>query len=160
LKRHNRVVRPIAFLCAAVFLAAGCGGGGGGGKRLSRQEFDSKGNAICAKYNAKQKSVAQPKSINDLSPALRKLLPLARQQLSELKKLNPPQSDDAVYKKLLARAQEENDLVANRLLAASDKKDIAKIQQLLNDLQTLDQQNNTDAKKLGLSTCAQQTASS
>ncbi|HKR65457.1 MAG TPA: hypothetical protein VJZ00_17130 [Thermoanaerobaculia bacterium] len=152
-------MRRIGFCLLTLLLLAGCGGGGGG-KRLSRQEFDSKGNAICAKYNAKQKSVAQPKNLNDLSPALRKLLPLARQQLDELKKLSPPQSDDAAWKKLLARAQEENDLVANRLLPASDKKDVAKIQQLLNDLQTLDQQNNTDAQKLGLSTCAQQSASS
>lgn len=156
--RHNRLVRRIAFLLSALLVVAGCGGGGGS-KRLSRQEFDSKGNAICAKYNEKQKSVSQPKTLNDLSPALRKLLPLARQQLSELQKLSPPQSDEAAWKKLLARAKEENDLVANRLLPASDKKDIAKIQQLLNDLQTLDQQNNTDAQKLGLDTCAQQGAS-
>lgn len=153
-------MRRIAFLVTALLVLAGCGGGGGGGKRLSRQEFDSKGNAICAKYNEKQKSVARPKSINDLGPALRKLLPLARQQLSELKKLNPPQADDAAWKKLLARAQEENDLVEKRLLPASDKKDIVKIQQLLNDLQTLDQQNNADAQKIGLGTCAQQSASS
>lgn len=156
--RHNRLVRRIAFSFTALVLLAGCGGGGGG-KRLSRQEFDSKGNAICAKYNAKQKTVPKPKNINDLSSALRKLLPLARQQLGELTKLKPPQSDDAAYKKLIARAKEENDLVEKRLIPASDKKDIAKIQQLLNDLQTLDRQNNVDAQKLGLNTCAQQGAS-
>lgn len=155
---QNRPVRRIAFLVVALAVVAGCGGGSS--KRLSRKDFDAKGNAICAKYNARQKSVAQPKTINDLSPALRKLLPLARQQLSELKKLNPPQADDATWKTLLARAQQENDLVANRLLAASDKKDVAKIQQLLQNLQALDQQNNADAQKIGLNTCAQQGTSS
>jgi hypothetical protein len=119
-----------------------------------------KGNAICAKYNAKQRAVSQPKNINELSDALRKLLPIAQQQLDELKKLKPPKEDEDAWKKLLARADQENTFVTKRLLPASDKRDRAKILQLFNDLQTLEQQSNADARKLGLSTCAQEASSS
>jgi hypothetical protein len=147
-------VRRVLVVLLAGAVAAGCGGGGEG-KRLTRQEFDAKGNAICKKYNAKQKAVGQPNNINELGPTLRKLLPIVQGQVKELRKLKPPKEDEQAWNKLLARADKESALVKNQLLPAVDKHDIASIQKLLNDLQTLDQQNDTDARNLGLGTCAQ-----
>ena len=146
-------MRQAAVLLLVVPVIGGCGGGGGG--RLSRSEFDSKGNAVCAKYNAKERKVPRPKSLDDLSPALRKLLELNKSELDELGKLEPPKSDQAAFDRILQGARAENDVVEHQLIPAAEKRDAEKVRSLLQRLQLRENELNDQASTLGLSTCAQ-----
>jgi hypothetical protein len=148
-------VRRSAVVLVVLPLLGGCGGGGGGGgSRLSHGELDSKGNAVCAKYNVQQRQVAQPRSLAELSPALRKLLKIGRNQADDLAKLTPPKADESAYDDLLAGAREENDLVADKLIPAAEKKNAPKVRALLQQVQAKDAALNDEARRLGLSACA------
>ena len=48
-----------------VLLAAGCGGGGSD-TRLSREEFESQANAICAKYQKQLDAIGTPSSVEEI----------------------------------------------------------------------------------------------
>jgi hypothetical protein len=106
-------VKPAAILLV-VLVAAGCGGGGGSGPRLSKSAFITRGDAICAKYRAKNQQLnkdAPAKNPTDPSatdaqvkasaPILEKLADNLRGARGEFSKLNPPAEVERDWKNTL-----------------------------------------------------------
>ncbi len=82
-------MRRASFFLVAIFLATGCGGGGGG-KPLTRDEYATKADAICAKYTQQTKALANPSNLSDLANVADKTLPILDHAISDLRKLKPP----------------------------------------------------------------------
>src|SRR5258705_13676565 len=66
--------RALPVALALVFLLPGCGSGGRG-KPLTKEEYASKADAICGKYNEQITSFANPKSLSDLATGADRTLP-------------------------------------------------------------------------------------
>ena len=66
-------MRRASSLVLAIVVAAGCGGGGG--KRLSRDQYASKADAVCRKYNAQAKLLVAPTNLSELGKAFEALHP-------------------------------------------------------------------------------------
>ena len=130
----------LALLIAG--LVAGCGGE----KRLSRDEYSKRADAICSKYNAKIKALGQPGSV--------RALPIARKGTDELRALKPPKDEEKTANEWL----DQNDSVVGsmeRLRNAAKKGDRAGIQTALNEATSTNQAANRLARGLGLTVCAQ-----
>jgi hypothetical protein len=86
--------RGLLFAVAAFALVAG-GCGGGGGKRLSKAEFVSRADAICAKYEKRVQNRMAGVPAGDqkqLASSIKNVLPLIRKGNDELRSLKPPGS--------------------------------------------------------------------
>ena len=93
----------LALLLTAVFVVAGCGGGDG---QLSAEEYQEQGNAICTKYEGEIDAVPAPSGDDpqQLTAYLDKTIPLAEQQIADLRALEPPEDDQKTHDKMLAEA--------------------------------------------------------
>lgn len=109
---------PLAALLA---LAAGCGGDGGGG-RLTKEELITQADAICREYDAKIEAEARnlpqvdPTAANTSDEDLRKfgegipkIVGIARDQVSELRDLSPPEDFEAGYEETMDELDEAID---------------------------------------------------
>jgi hypothetical protein len=108
-------------LLAVIALGAGCGGGGGG-KPLSADEFAKQANAICKAGDVKlaeegKPLAADPKTTPDQLAQfyLHNAVPNARNKLTEIAKLHPPDNDKSKVKKMLAAGKKATDTVENGL---------------------------------------------
>ena len=103
-------MRRIALVVgiASLALAAASCGGDGGGDRLTKDELISQGDAICEKYRSKFEAVdfpnADPTSPNtsdevldQFGDALDEVVPIFRDQIGELRDLNPPEDFEDQY---------------------------------------------------------------
>ena len=61
-----------ALVGVLVLLAAGCGGGGE--EPLSKAEFQSEANAICAKYEKQLNALGTPSSIDEIPDLVQQAL--------------------------------------------------------------------------------------
>jgi len=145
------VMGAVAVLALA---AAGCGGGGS--KTLSKAEYSSRLNKICADYNAKVKQVGQPRSIAELASKGPQLLDEFDKAVAEAKKLKPPDELKAAANRFLSLADQERALISN-LIDAVKKKDTQKITELGAKVEPLDKESNNIAKnQLNAPACAAQ----
>ena len=115
-------LRSVAAVLAVVALAligAGCGdddesgdsGSSGGGDTLTKEQFLTQGNAICAAGNAELEAEGEtlgtaptPGEIEDF--ALEELVPNIQNQIDELRGLTPPEGDEEEVEAILAAAEE------------------------------------------------------
>ena len=88
-------MRWASALLLALLLAAGCGTGGGGGKRLTRDQYAAKADAICAKYKQQLKVPEGVSSMSELVASVDKGLPVLAKALDEIRKLKPPADEQA-----------------------------------------------------------------
>ena len=104
----------------ALALAAGCGAGGGS-KRLTRNQYAAKADAICAKYKQQLKVPEGVSSMSELVASVDKGLPVLAKVLDEMRKLRPPVDEQATVDGWLAQIQNvEGDLKAIRDEAKSN----------------------------------------
>jgi hypothetical protein len=132
--------------------AAGCGGGG----RLSELDFQAKGNATCAKYNAKIRNVYRtvPPDPVSLARALQKAIRFAEKGTDELSDLKPPERFDAQFKKFLNINRREIP-TARALGKAAQRRDQAGIAAATVKLRLQGRDADRLAKQMGLNTCAE-----
>jgi hypothetical protein len=143
-------VRRAAFLVLALVLLAGCGGGGG--KRLSREEYASKADAICGKYNQQTKALANPSNLTELAAVADKTLPILDNALKDLRKLKPPANEQATVDKWLDQvANLKGDLKDIRDKAKSN--DMQGVQGVVPKAQQHNNRSNQLATQLGLQVC-------
>jgi hypothetical protein len=145
------VLRLSALVGLVVLLAAGCSGGS---KRLSREEYSKRADAICTKYNAKIKALGQPGSIRALPGYVDKALPIARKGTGELRGLKPPKDEEKTAKEWL----DQNDSVVaalERLRDAAKHADRTGVATALTDAASANRAGNRLARQLGLRVCAQ-----
>jgi hypothetical protein len=145
------------LLFAALALALVAGGCGSKDKRLSKGEFVTRADAICAKYEKRvQRRMAgvPPGDQKQLASSIEKVLPVIRKGNDELRSLKPPESLQARFDRWMGIADAEVSAAQN-LQDALDKNDQAAIQAAFQELQTKDAAQDRIARQdLGLTGCA------
>jgi hypothetical protein len=124
----RRATAVALLLGAALAVAAGCGGGGGG-KRLTKAELIARGDAICAKYRAKNRALnreapaknptdpsASDADVRNAAPVLRKVADNVREAKDEFARLKPPRDVESDWRNTL----DDLDEVASKLDEAAD----------------------------------------
>jgi hypothetical protein len=99
--------RAIPVALALVFLLPGCGGESG--EPLTKEEYASKADAICGKYNQQIQSFANPKSLSDLATVADRTLPVLDHAIRDISKLEPPASEKALSDQWLAQVRNLKD---------------------------------------------------
>jgi hypothetical protein len=92
-------VRRAALLVVAVVFA-GCGGGD---DRLSRDEYASKADTICAKYQRRTEGARSARTTDALARAADRTLAAFEDATRELEKLNPPESEEELVRRWFAQ---------------------------------------------------------
>ena len=87
-------MRRVTLIALALILLAGCGGGSG--TPLTKEEYASKADAICAGTTSKIQALGTPSSYPDLAKVADKTLPLLDQAIKDFSKLEPPASEKAI----------------------------------------------------------------
>ncbi len=150
-RRYGTRVRRASFFLVAIFLATGCGGGGGG-KPLTRDEYATKADAICAKYTQQTKALANPSNLSDLANVADKTLPILDHAISDLRKLKPPADEQSTVDQWLTQVENlKGDLTEIRDKAKSN--DIKGVQAVVPQATQHNQQSNQLATQLGMKTC-------
>jgi hypothetical protein len=148
-------ISPVTRLAAGLAVAgtlAGCGGGGGN-DRLSTDEFRTRANAICERYDAKIAAIGSPDSPEEIPEFVEKGIPLIQQGVAELRALNPPEEFEEDYDRMLD-ATERAIPAARQLADAAAKQDAAAVQDALQAGEAADKESDRIAVKLGLDKCA------
>jgi len=88
-----------AFLAVPLVavLAAGCGSGGE--KRLSREEYAKRGDAVCRAYNAGTRALGTPTSMRALARVADRSLPFLERAIRDLRRLRPPKDEEATTRR-------------------------------------------------------------
>jgi hypothetical protein len=143
-----RRAAPIAFVL--VFMLPGCGGGSG--KALTKEEYASKADAICGKYNEQTKALATPKSLSDLAKLADQTLPILDHAINDLNRLQPPASEKALSDQWLTQVRNlKGDLQEIRDNAKTG--DMKAVQAVVPKAQEHNSQSNQLATQLGMSIC-------
>jgi hypothetical protein len=142
--------RAALIALALVFVLPGCGGGSG--KRLTKDEYASKADAICGKYNQQTRSLANPKTLSDLAKVSDQTLPILEHAIDDLGKLDPPASEKALSDQWLAQVRNlKDDLREIRDQAKAG--DIQAVQAVVPKAREHNSQSNQLATQLGMSVC-------
>jgi hypothetical protein len=147
-------MRGSAALLVGVFVllfASACGGGGGD-TRLSREEFESQANAICAKYQKQLKALGSPSSLDEIPDLVEQALAILNKEVDEIAALNPPEKLQSDFDKMIA-ASNKTKAAADDLSAAAKSGDQAAVQQALEDGNAASKEADQLATGLGLSEC-------
>ena len=152
---------------ALSLVAAGCGGddGGGGGDRLSQADFVSQANAICKEANDKIEALDAPdfdptsdtatdEQLDEFGDFLDDVIPIARDEVDELRDLNPPENVESDFNQALSLVDETLNEGEEAAEAAHDG-DREKVKEKLEESNKHSNEADELAKKIGIPTCAE-----
>jgi hypothetical protein len=144
------------LVAGLALLAAGCGGGGGS-DRLSKSEFITRADAICAKYEQRVRAAMNgvpAGSAKQLASAIERVLPVIRTGNDELRALEPPENLQVRFDRWM-RISDGEVVAAKKLHDALRKNDQAAVQAAFTQLQQSDAaQDRLAREELGLKGCA------
>src|SRR5262249_44824159 len=144
------LVRQALALVIALLVLAGCGGGGN--KALTKQEYASKADTICSNFEAKIKSLRNPKNVKELADVADKAVPLLESAITELNNLNPPADEQSTASQWIDQVRNlEGDL--KELRDKAKAQDLPGIQGILPKAQQHNARSNQLASQLGMSVC-------
>jgi hypothetical protein len=151
--RCRRVAVSI-LVCVCVVLA-GCGGGSAG--RMSAQEFQAKGNAICASASRRLHKIGAPTSESQFVPYLKKAIALAESEISQIAALRPPSSYRQPLQDALSESRHEA-LLFNEFTAklAGKQVKVSAFEGFSKQLDPLNKRINADYIKAALPECAKE----
>jgi chromosome segregation ATPase len=135
----------------AIALVAGCGGGGGG-TRLTKEEYASKADAICGKYNRQVRDLSNPQNLSELEKVADQTLSILANAITDLKKLNPPASEQAKADQWLSQVENLKEDLAEIRDGARDQ-DMQAVQAVLPKAQEHNRRSNALATELGMTVC-------
>jgi len=147
----------LVVVALVVLASAGCGGGSGGG--VSTDDYVAKADGICGDYQIRLSRIPRPAtgSATELGSYLERALPVAREQLDKLKKLERPsdESDRQDVERVLVLLEQELDIndAAQRAAAAGDR---ASLDTNLQQQSALAAEANQLAEQLGFVVCARE----
>jgi hypothetical protein len=147
----------LLFVLAVLGLAA-CGGGGGGGGS-SAAEFRQQADAICAKYEDKITALGTPTSLDELGDFVDQAVSIIEQGNNELQSLEPPDELADDWDRAM-QIQDENLQTTHDLQDAIHNQDDAKVQELLQKLNSAQDESTQIAQKLGLENCGRNSGTS
>jgi hypothetical protein len=104
------LVRQALFLLLGIAVLAGCGGNDG--KRLTKQEYARKADAICAEGKRQTGALPNPTNLDDLASSADKTVDILDNALDELRKLRPPQSEQQLADQWLSETEKLKDGLA------------------------------------------------
>jgi len=139
-----------ALVGVFVLLAAGCGGGSS--VRLSKTEFQSQANAICAKYQKQLNALGSPTSLDEIPDLVDKALAILNKEIDEIADLNPPEEFQDQFDSMLA-ASDKTKQAADDLSSAAKAGDQAAVQKALEEGNAASSQADQIAGELGLNSC-------
>ena len=91
--------RALTALCILLALATGCGSGGE--KRLSKEEYARRADAVCRRYNAATRSLGLPQSMPGLAKVADRSLPHLDRAIRDLRALRPPEDEESTARSWL-----------------------------------------------------------
>jgi chromosome segregation ATPase len=144
-------VRQALFLLMAIALVAGCGGGGGG-TRLTKEEYASKADAICGKYNRQVRDLSNPQNLSELEKVADQTLSILANAITDLKKLNPPASEQAKADQWLSQVENLKEDLTEIRDGAKDQ-DMKAVQAVLPKAEEHNRRSNALATELGMTVC-------
>ena len=140
----------IAALVGVLVLLAGCGGGGD--TRLSREEFESQANAICAKYQKQLNALGTPSSVEEIPDLVEQALAILNKEVAEIAALNPPTDMQTEFDAMI-EASNNTKAAANDLSQAAKDGDQAAVQKALDEGNAASKKADQIATQLGLDSC-------
>jgi hypothetical protein len=148
-----RAAQGVLFVSGLALAVSACGGS----DRLTKSEFSSQADAICAKYEQKIRSAMQGVPAGDeaqLAGAIERVLPMIRTGNDELRELKPPENLQKRYDRWLQIGGDEV-TAAQKLHDALRAGDRQGVQSAFTDLQKADaRQDRLAREELGLDGCA------
>jgi len=142
--------RAALIALALVVLLPGCGGASG--KPLTKEDYASKADAICGKYNQQVKLLANPKNLSDLAKVADKTLPILDHAISDIRKLEPPASEKALSDQWLTQVRGlKDDLQEIRDKAKAG--DMQGVRAVVPKATDHNSKSNALASQLGMSVC-------
>jgi hypothetical protein len=148
-----RAAAGVLLVAGLAVVAAACGGS----DRLSKSEFISQADSICAKYEQKIRSAMQGIPAGNeaqLADAIERVLPVIRTGNDELRDLKPPENLQDRYDRWMQIGDDEV-TAARKLHDALREGDRQGVQSAFADLQKADaQQDRLAREELGLTGCA------
>jgi hypothetical protein len=145
-------VRRAAILLFALFMLSGCGGRSGTG--LTREEYASKADAICAKYNEQTKALGSPSTLSQLGDTAEKTREILDNALDDLKDLKPPASEQATSDQWIAAVEQlKGDLEDIR--DGANENNMAAVQAVVPRATEHNKRSNELANQLGMTVCNQ-----
>jgi hypothetical protein len=140
---------PVIALVVPLFLAA-CGGDSG--PRLSKEQFASKADAICAKYNKQVASLANPQNLTELADVADNTIPVLQNAIGDLRDLNPPEAEQQTVDEWLDAVEKlEDDL--KEIRDEADKGSMKGVQAVVPKADEHNKRSNELATQLGMSVC-------
>ena len=144
-----------ALVGVFVLLAAGCGGGSSA--RLSKTEFQSQANAICAKYQKQLNQLQTPTNLDEIPDLVEQALEILNKEIDEISALNPPQELQSQFDAMIA-ASNDTKAAADDLSAAAKSNDQAAVQKALDEGNQASTKADEIASDLGLTDCTAEPA--
>jgi hypothetical protein len=141
----------VALVGVLVLLTAGCGGGGSDA-RLTREEFESQANAICAKYQKQLDALGTPASIEEIPDLVDQALAILNKEIDEIAALNPPADMQTEFDALI-EASNNTKAAADDLSQAAKDGDQAAVQKALDEGNAASDKADQIATELGLDSC-------
>ena len=90
-----------ALLALPIVLVACPGCGSGGEKRLSKQEYAQRADAVCRRYNAATRRFGSPQTMPGLARVAAHSLPFLDTAIRDLRRLKPPEDEEATARRWL-----------------------------------------------------------
>ncbi len=148
MNRLTIVALPVAL---AAVLAAGCGGGGS--KTLSKEEYGTQLNQICADYNAKVKEIGEPNTVSELADKGPQLVDEFDKAIGKAEKLKAPDELKSTSDQFISKSKDLESTLKD-IVDAAKANDAAKIQQLGTTASTLSNETDALGKQLAAPACA------
>jgi hypothetical protein len=140
---------PVIALVVPLLLTA-CGGDSG--PRLTKEQFASKADAICAKYNQQVASLANPQTLTELADVADNTIPVLQSAIGDLRDLNPPQAEQQTVDEWLDAVEKlEDDL--KEIRDEADKGSMKGVQAVVPKAGEHNKRSNELATQLGMSVC-------
>jgi hypothetical protein len=143
-------MKRAALIALALVLLPGCGGGSG--ESLTKEEYASKADAICGKYNQQIKTFGNPKSLPELAKVADKTLPVLDHAIRDISKLQPPAGEKALADQWLTQVRNlKSDLQEIRDKAKAG--DMQGLEAVVPKASDHNSKSNALASQLGMSVC-------
>ena len=145
-------VVPVRLAFSLLLSAALLTGCGGSSKRLTKEEYAAKADAICAKYNEQVKKLDNPSNLDELAKVSDDTIPILDSAIGDLKKLKPPASEQETADRWLDQVENLKDDLSEIRDKAKDN-DMQGVQAVVPKAQEHNSQSNALATQLGMSVC-------
>jgi hypothetical protein len=142
-------VRQALVIVLTITFLAGCGGSG---KPLTKEEYASRADAVCTKYNGQVKALKEPKNLSELADIADQTLPILDNALNDLKKLKPPAAEQSISAQWLAQIQGLKDDL-QEIRDKANAKDVQAVRQVAPRAARHNSRSNELASELGMTVC-------